>query len=116
MQSLEKNRETLENMADHIPFITGQETCKLVVKHYSDSEYARVPLDRAVALLSQIPKLIKTWIDPSVDGLDNLDARRSTSAGKNEWFEFIKHIPNFEQIGKPEFHSKPDLNIVKDFV
>jgi hypothetical protein len=103
-------------MADHIPFITGQDACKLVAKHYSDSEHARVQLDRAGALLSHIPKQIKIWLDPGVDGLDDLESRRSSGARTNNWFEFMKKVPGFEEVGKPEFHAKPDPKIVREFV
>jgi hypothetical protein len=103
-------------MADHIPFITGQDACKLVAKHYSDSEYVRVQLDRADTLLSQLPKAIKLWIDPGVDGFDDLNTRHSTPLRTNNWFEFMKDIAGFQQIGDPAFHAKPDFKIAKQFV
>ncbi len=103
-------------MADHIPFITGQDACKLVRKHYPDSEYARVQLDRAGSLVGQLPRSTKLWLDPAVDGLDDLDSRRSTAARTNNWFEFIKNIPGFDQVGNPGFHARPDIKVVKQFV
>jgi hypothetical protein len=37
-------------MADHIPFITGEDACNLVKKIYSDSDFVRIPVDRAAKL------------------------------------------------------------------
>ena len=103
-------------MADHIPFITSPDACRLVAKHYADSEYARVQLDRAGSLVGQLPKSTKLWLDPAFDGLDDLESRRSTGTRLNSWFEFMKSVPGFDQVGKPEFQAKPDPRVVKHFV
>ena len=103
-------------MADHIPFITGQDACILVTKHYSDSDYARVQLDRADSLVRHLPRSVKLWLDPSVEGLDDLATRRPTADRQNSWFEFMKNIPAFEMLGNPCFHTNPDPKVVSQFV
>jgi hypothetical protein len=51
-----------------------------------------------------------------VDGLHDLETRRSRPDRKNPWFEFIKDIDGFEQIAEPGFAAKPDSNLVNRFV
>ncbi len=103
-------------MADHIPFITSQDACNLVNRHYSDSDYARVQLDRADSLARQLPRSVKLWLDPSIEGLDDLTSRRSTEGRPNSWFEFMKNIPGFEAVGNPDFQTNPTPAVVSQFV
>ncbi len=108
-------------MADHIPFITGDDVCGLVNDLYSDSAFVRVPLDRADRL---IPLLhgAKVWLDPCVDGMDDLGSRRiirdhrNNSERANPWFKFMSRFPYFDSIGDPAGHEKPDAAQVHAFV
>jgi hypothetical protein len=93
-------------MADHIPFITGDEVCSLVNEVYSDSAFVRVPLDRAKRLLPRLSATKKVWLDPCVDGMHDLQTRRSTKEDKsNPWFKFMTDFPNFEKIGTPPYRA-----------
>ena len=104
-------------MADHIPFITSDDGCNLAKKFYADSEIVRVPLDRAARLINLLGTSTKIWIDPCVDGMDNIDTRRSQPPDKkNSWFEFMKVFPNFEKIGDVTYHAKPVATEVYAFV
>lgn len=103
-------------MAEYIPFITGEETAKLVQRLYSDSEIVRVPLDRATNFLAILNRSSGVWIDPIVDGMDNLGARRSRPDKKNSWFDFMRTFANFEKIGEPAYHAKPVSSEVNAFV
>lgn len=116
MQSPQTKGKALANMADHIPFITGQDACKLVTNYYADSDHARVQLDRAGSFNGKFPNSVKLWIDPSVDGLDNLDSRRSNASRNNPWFEFMRAFPEFETMGKPDFQERPTAAVVSRFV
>jgi hypothetical protein len=102
-------------MAEHIPFISSKEAWKLVQDHYPDSDIARVPLERANDFIP-LPGSVKLWLDPGIDGLDDIDRRRSTSARTNTWYEFIKQFPGFNCIADPSFASNPDAGIVERFV
>jgi hypothetical protein len=102
-------------MANYIPFITSHPGRKLVKTHYDDAEIARVSLDSADQLIP-MPGSIKTWIDPGVDGLDDLEVRRSRPERKNSWYEHMKTIAGFDRIADPSFVTRPDKNIVKTFV
>ena len=103
-------------MADHIPFITGEEACGLVKKFYSDSGIVRIPLDRAVRLTNFLGALPKVWIDPCVDGMDDIESRRSQPNKKNSWYDFMSNFTNFEKIGAAAYHSKPVPTEVYAFV
>ena len=103
-------------MADHIPFITGENGGKLVEKAYPDSDIVRVPLDRAKQLIGFTPTSSKTWLDPCVDGMDDLKTRHSQPGKKNSWFEFMSAFANFKKIGSPTYHAKPVPAEVSAFV
>jgi len=98
-------------MADHIPFITGEGVYDLARKFYGDSEVMRLPLDRAGELLSCGTSSSRLWLDPCVDGMHDLDARRGQS-----WFRFMRRFPNFEKIGTSTYHARPVPNEVHVFV
>jgi hypothetical protein len=103
-------------MADYIPFITSEDSGNLVKKVYPDADIVRVPLDRAERVRHLLPASSKVWLDPCVDGMDEFEARRSQSDKKNSWFEFMSDCANFEKIGTPTYHAKPDLSEVYTFV
>ena len=64
-------------MSEHIPFVTGPESLKLVNHHYSDSEFIRIVLEKAKALAPH--HSMKLWLDLGLDGLDDLESRRPRS-------------------------------------
>jgi hypothetical protein len=90
-------------MADHIPFVMGSEGISLLREVYGDSEVVRIPLHNADRLCPLPKPRMKLWLDPSVDGMDDLRSRRGTEKRKNQWFEFMKAFPCFEQIGAPDY-------------
>ncbi len=108
-------------MAEYIPFITSPTTSDLAQSIYSKAERTRVSLDLAEKIT--LPKSEKLWIDPGVDGLDNLAMRRPRPDRKHperkrktSWYEMMESIAGFEEIGDPTFGSKPDMKVVKRFV
>src|SRR5208282_3091014 len=103
-------------MAEYIPFITGEETAKLVRRLYSDSEIIRVPLDRARNFLGILNRSSGVWIDPMVDGLDDLETRRSKRDKRNPWFDFMSAFTNFDKIGTTAYHATPVSSEVNMFV
>ena len=103
-------------MADYIPFITGEDSGNLVKKVYSDADIVRVPLDRAERVLHLRPASSKVWLDPCVDGMHDLEARRSQPDKRNSWFDFMSSFANFEKIATPTYHAKPDISEVYTFV
>lgn len=104
-------------MADHIPLITGEEGGGLVKKIYGDSGIVRVPLDRASRLTGFVSHTSKLWIDPCVDGCDDIDTRRTRPGEKNNaWFDFMSKLPSFEKLGQAAFLAKPIQTEVNAFV
>ena len=103
-------------MADHIPFITSQDALKLTAKHYADADFARVSLERADAFATGLPQPIKLWLDPSIDGLHDLESRQSRDERPNLWFEFMQQFAGFNEIGEGLFWVKPDSKLVEEFV
>lgn len=103
-------------MADHIPFVTSKEGGTLVKKLYPDASFVRVPLDRATKFCPLVPDSSKVWMDPSVDGMHDLEARRSQPDNKNTWFDFMSQFPNFEKLGTPDYYVKPIVSEVEAFV
>lgn len=102
-------------MAAHIPFIYNPAAAELTVRYYADSEVVRLSLERAEAYKSLLPGSIKLWLDPGVDGLDNLEIRRSSLDQVNGWYEFMKSVPGFERMGDAGFQANPDPVLVKEF-
>jgi hypothetical protein len=98
-------------MAEYIPFITSDDTNSLFDKYYNDADIVRVPLDRAVKLLQGKSYSSNVWIDPCVDGMDDLESRRS-----QPWFDFMRSFDNFEKIGAATYYAKPVASEVYSFV
>jgi hypothetical protein len=63
-----------------------------------------------------LPNGPKIWVDPTVDGLDDLNVRRSRSDWANPWFEFISIFPGVEKIADTTFQAKPAVSDVHSFV
>ncbi|HXU38035.1 MAG TPA: hypothetical protein VN937_16860 [Blastocatellia bacterium] len=108
-------------MSNYVPFITSSKTLRLVKSIYHDADTARLSIDVAERLT--LPDSLKLWIDPGVDGLDDLERRRPRPDSKDTdkektsaWYEFMKSIPGFESIGDPSFWLKPDKGETKRFV
>ena len=106
---------------EYIPFITSPKARDLVKKIYSDSEIAHVSLELAEKMT--IPSGLRVWLDPGVDGLDDLESRRSRPAKnetdkdkKNNWYEVIRDISGFEEVGDPTFWKRPDPAVTSKFV
>lgn len=105
----------------YIPFITSPRALQLVKTIYANAAVMRVPLDMAPRLTA--PSEFKLWIDPGVDGLDNLEARRPRE-DKNDskkkistaWYDGMKGIRGFERISDVAFMEKPVQKVVKEFV
>jgi hypothetical protein len=116
MRAFAPNGRTIERtMAEHIPFITGEDACTLVGKLYSDSEVVRLPLERATRLGAIAPKA-KKWLDPGVDGMADVGTRRTEPGRANSWFDFMSTFPYFEEIGAAGFHERPVTAKVNAFV
>jgi hypothetical protein len=103
-------------MADHIPFITSQDSLKLASRYYSDSNFARISIDRADVFVSGLANTTKLWLDPSVDGLDDAEPRRPREDRPNSWFEFMQQFVGFDEIGQETFWIKPNTDVVDKFV
>ncbi|MEZ6035214.1 MAG: hypothetical protein R3C17_19140 [Planctomycetaceae bacterium] len=102
-------------MAVHIPFVTSDDGIQLVAKFYHDSDFVRVPLDRADKFVPRIPSGIKLWLDSCTDGMDDL-AKRHKPDRKNPWFDCLNSLPNFQKVASASFHAKPVVAEVKAFV
>ncbi len=108
-------------MADHIPFVFGAEDRKLLRSFYSDSAIVRLPLQTREKKFNDLPTGPSLWVDAGVDGLDKWTPERITKKGKKttrylEYDEYIKHFPGHDQVAKNDFQSKPQNNVVKEFV
>lgn len=97
-------------MARHIPFLNSDEGLALYGKHLTDSDFVRIPLDRAARIVPRLPPRTKVWIDAGLDGLDDLPSRTT------DWQKYIRAFPHASQIGDPAFHSSPTRPIVQTFV
>ncbi len=103
-------------MAEYIPFITSEDSSNLVGKVYSDADIVRVRLDLVDRVRHLLPALSKVWLDPCVDGMDDLEARRSQRDKRNSWFDFMSGFANFEKIATPTYHATPNASEVSAFV
>lgn len=100
-----------DQLASHIPFITGDTGAGLVGLYYPDSEFVRVVLDNAARLCPLLPKGPKLWIDPAVDGMDNVSTR-----AEKPWHQFMASIAHFADVASPAFQAKPVKTAVEQFV
>jgi hypothetical protein len=97
-------------MADHIPFVTSNQTLRLVKSVYADCSIVRVGVDVAGKIAP--PNSMKLWIDPGVDGLHDLASRSTDST----WYKLIGSMPGFVSLSRPTFFARPDVSIVGTFV
>lgn len=97
-------------MADHIPFITGDDVCGLATGVYGDSAFVRVQLDKAEKHCPRLRKTMKVWLDGGIDGLNDVKTRRS------EWLSYMNGFPNFRKIAEPAYHARPVGEEVYAFV
>jgi hypothetical protein len=102
-------------VADHIPIITSDDGSRLVGKTFHDSAMVRLPIDR-VTRVNSLYHASKLWIDPCVDGCDDIEARRSKLGERNAWLDFMSTLPNFKKLGDSAFLSKPNQEQVDQFV
>jgi hypothetical protein len=106
-----------DQMARHIPTVTGKEGARLARTVFGDSPCVRIPLDRADEFVPLIDGSLKLWMDPCVDGMHDIETRRSTDKKTNPWFEFMtKHCSSFESIANPESHKSPDASEITELV
>lgn len=113
------------NKTSFIPFITGQQTCELAAELYGDAPMIRVPLEKVKPLADHLPP-IKFWIDPGVDGLDDLSKstpkkkdpkdKKAKADPRQAWFDSISCFEGFEDIADPSFQKSPKKVVVQDFV
>jgi len=97
-------------MAEHIPFITSRKGALLAKQLYHDSSLVRVPLLDAKGFLRGFPSSSRVWLDPGVDGMDDLGSRTAP------WLRSMRSFPNFDKVGDPSFHAKPVASEVDAFV
>ncbi len=76
----------------------------------------RVSLERAAQLIAHAPHASKIWIDPGVDGCDDIVSRQGTPGNKNSWFDFMSKLPHFEKFAQMGFIAKPTQPEVNAFV
>jgi hypothetical protein len=103
-------------MADYIPFVTSESGAGLVKSYYADATIVRVPFERAAAFTASLPTGTKLWIDGCVDGMDDIESRRSSPGKPNSWFDCMKTTSNFEAIGDLDFQKAPVRATVEAFV
>lgn len=96
-------------MAEHIPFITSEDSARIVRNVYADSEVVKLPLERVSKLLLQRPKDAKIWLDPGVDGFDDVDQRRPQGGRRNPWFEFMNTMPQFGAMEAASKNGRPSI-------
>jgi hypothetical protein len=102
-------------MAQYIPFVRGDESVSVAKKLYADAECVRISLDRWTQVGPQLAPL-KLWIDPAMDGLDDLAIRTYPKYPNNPWVKFIEAFDGYKNIVDPAFQAKPDPKIVNAFV
>lgn len=102
-------------MAEHIPFITSESVARLATRIYGDSHCVRLRLDKAERIRPLLPPRLKIWLDPCVDGLDDLKSKRGQQ-GTNDWFDFMSSFASFDKMRSPAFHKKPETKNVQVFV
>lgn len=97
-------------MADHIPFVYTDRDCQVLRRFYPDSVAVRLSLQSVSEIASNVPAGLLRWIDPGIDGLHKWP--KVTDNYKN----YLKTFPGFEQIGDPNFQRKPNKTVVDGFV
>lgn len=98
-------------MADHIPFINGPEDCKLFKRLYADSAMVRLSLETVDNVIGALPKSTITWVDPAVDGLQDLNGKPTS-----QYIDHVSKFPGYDRISDPGFQANPDKKVVVDFV
>jgi hypothetical protein len=81
---------------------------------YDDAQTARISLELAEKVTP--PPSLELWVDPGVDGFDDITKRRSGPDKRNSWYEFMKDIPCFTKIAESSFLERPDAKTANEFV
>jgi hypothetical protein len=97
-------------IADHILFINSVKDCTIAQKLYSDSSVIRVSAETLANTVSHLPHAPMKWIDPSIDGLHRWPTLSDL------YKAHVSRFKGYDQIGNPEFQTKPDKAIVQEFV
>ena len=99
-------------MADHVPFVNGPEDCRLFKNLYGDSAMVRLSLETLDNVIDRLPVGTQTWIDPAIDGLQDLNPKTTTS----QYMQHVRRFTGHDRISDPGFQTNPDENVVVDFV
>jgi hypothetical protein len=78
-------------MVDCIPFVNTDTDCAILNKYYAQVRIARVSAESLDRVRHRIPSNIALWVDPAVDGYDQILANNiSTSrAARKDWQEVV---------------------------
>jgi hypothetical protein len=96
-----------------IPFLTGQEVCRLARDFYSDSPLFRVNSHQFSKLKDHLPTA-RFWIDAGVDGIHEHESRAQNE--DEGWVKAMNALPGFDQLATGAFHASPDYSLVEPFV
>lgn len=106
---------------EYIPFITSEKALQLVKNVYIDADMVRVPLELIDKL--SLPPRLKIWLDAGVDGFDDLAVRKPKPSQKDSkkevstlWYDGMKKVPGYEDLGDPLFAKKPTDKVTNNFV
>lgn len=99
-----------------IPHVTSVSGARFVSDFYADSKFARIPLEKAGKYIPLLPDAAELWVDPCMDGCDDVSKRTGKPGSPNKWFEFMKKLCNFADFSDSDFIEKPNQLRVYDFV
>jgi hypothetical protein len=103
-------------VADYIPFVASTESRRVATTTFDDAAAVRIPFTNADRLLGALPSGMKVWLDPCLDGCDDLQDRKGRPGNPKQWFDCLSQFPFFESLGSSTFVAKPIIADVNQFV
>ncbi|MCY2953046.1 MAG: hypothetical protein NTU53_13875 [Planctomycetota bacterium] len=102
-------------MSCYIPFLMSANACTLASRLYHDAKVVRLPLDGYDKLRPCLSAQQQIWVDPCIDGLDDLNSRIPGFSRSTPWLDSIRSFPEYKSIANPDFQAKPDQSRVDAF-
>lgn len=101
-------------MADHIPFIITVGDLRRFKRYYADDSFTiRCSLDFVKGNKKALPKNIKWWIDPEIDGCDHILNGKKTSS---KWRKYIGGDKKLAILLNKDFIKNTSHEQVKELV
>jgi hypothetical protein len=97
-------------MASYIPFVNGQDDCRILKQYYSESKIIRVSLEHLGSIRAVLPNTLELWVDAGIDGYEH---HLKTGEGVPG---YLRSFPEHKALSNKESVEKPNVEQISRFV